>query len=91
MNFAFSVVLGCSLTFAFLKTGAVWANTGIHFGLNMAFGLLYGLGGNVGGGVLSMREGSLASLPNDAILLGAALLLFALVYALYRKAIPSGT
>ncbi|TLS54018.1 CPBP family intramembrane metalloprotease [Paenibacillus antri] len=85
MNFVFSLALGCSLTYAFLRTGTVWANTGIHFGLNMAYGLLYGLGGSVGGGVWTMREGELASLPNNAILLGTTLLLFAAVYMYYRK------
>ena len=48
VNFVFSIILGCSLTYAFFKTGSVWANTGIHFGLNTAYGLIYGLTGQVG-------------------------------------------
>ena len=35
-----------------------------------------------------MRAGSLAPWTNDAILLGATLLLFLLVFVYYRKATP---
>lgn len=38
----FSILLGMSLTFAFFKTGSIWANTGIHFGSNVAYGLPFG-------------------------------------------------
>jgi membrane protease YdiL (CAAX protease family) len=44
-NTIFSIILGFSLTYAFYKTGSIWANTGIHFGLNMVYGLLFGQGG----------------------------------------------
>jgi membrane protease YdiL (CAAX protease family) len=44
-NIFFSIILGFSLTYAFYKTGSIWANTGLHFGLNIAYGLLFGQNG----------------------------------------------
>ncbi|WP_442593626.1 CPBP family intramembrane glutamic endopeptidase [Neobacillus sp. D3-1R] len=41
-NIIFSIILGLSLTYAFYKTGSIWANTGIHFGSNMFYGLMSG-------------------------------------------------
>lgn len=41
-NIIFSIILGMSLTYAFYKTGSIWANTGIHFGSNMLYGLMSG-------------------------------------------------
>ena len=55
-NFIFSVLLGLSLTYAFYKTGSIWADTGLHFGLNMAFSLLYGLSQKAGSGIFIMKE-----------------------------------
>ncbi|WML48868.1 type II CAAX endopeptidase family protein [Neobacillus sp. PS3-34] len=55
-NFIFSCILGLSLTYAFYKTGSIWADTGLHFGLNMAFALLYGLSKKAGAGIFLIRE-----------------------------------
>ena len=44
-NFIFSACLGISLAYAFYKTHSVWANTGLHAGLNIAYGLFYGVSG----------------------------------------------
>jgi membrane protease YdiL (CAAX protease family) len=85
MNFIFSIVLGCSLTFAFYKTGTIWADTGIHFGLNVAYGLLYGLIGKPGGGIILISKGEINPLLNNTIVLTIAALLFIPVFFYYRK------
>ncbi|NHM32244.1 CPBP family intramembrane glutamic endopeptidase [Neobacillus terrae] len=61
-NFVFSVLLGLSLTYAFYKTGTIWADTGLHFGLNMAFSLLYGLSQKAGSGIFLMKEAAHSTL-----------------------------
>jgi membrane protease YdiL (CAAX protease family) len=55
-NTIFSILLGLSLTFAFYRTGSIWADTGIHYGLNTAYGLLYGLVGNTSDAVFIIKE-----------------------------------
>lgn len=51
-NFIFSVCLGISFAYAFFKTSSIWANTGLHAGLNIAYGLFFGVSGNVGEGII---------------------------------------
>ncbi|MBS4201372.1 CPBP family intramembrane metalloprotease [Bacillus sp. FJAT-49732] len=84
LNFVFSVVLGFSLTYAFFKTGSIWASTGIHFGLNMAYGLIFGLSGQYGDGIFLMTKGNIHSFLNTTILLMAAALMFVIVFLYYR-------
>jgi hypothetical protein len=55
-NIVFSILLGLSLTYALYKTGSIWADTGIHYGLNIAYGLFYGLVGKAGGGIFIIKE-----------------------------------
>lgn len=55
-NIIFSVILGLSLTYAYYKTGSVWADVGIHFGLNVAYGLFYGLVGNKDSRIFQIEE-----------------------------------
>jgi hypothetical protein len=55
-NIFFSILLGLSLTYAIYKTGSIWADTGIHYGLNIAYGLFYGLVGKAGGGIFIIKE-----------------------------------
>ncbi|KMY55835.1 hypothetical protein AC623_19400 [Bacillus sp. FJAT-27231] len=85
LNFVFSLILGCSLTFSFYKSGSVWADTGIHFGLNVAYGLFYGLIGKAGGGLLLITEGSISPMLNTFILLSFASLLFLPVFFYYGQ------
>lgn len=85
INFVFSIILGCSLTYSFLKTGTVWANTGIHFGLNVAYGLIFGLSGQYGGGLIMTEKGEITPLLNNIIVLSAAAILFLAVFLYYRN------
>lgn len=81
----FSLILGCSLTFSFYKSGSVWADTGIHFGLNIAYGLFYGLIGKAGDGLLLITNGEISLLLNNTVLLSFASLLFLAMFFYYRK------
>ncbi|WP_456275200.1 CPBP family intramembrane glutamic endopeptidase [Bacillus sp. AK128] len=57
-NTLFSVSLGLSLTYVFYKTNSIWATTGIHFGLNLVYGLFFGITGVAGDGVFVVSEGT---------------------------------
>jgi hypothetical protein len=66
-NFIFSVILGLSLTYAFYKTGSIWANTGIHYGLNVAYGLFFGMVGSPGTSVFMVKEAVNESLLSEIL------------------------
>lgn len=55
-NTIFSFILGLSLTYAFFKANSIWVNTGIHFGLNVLYGLFFGVSQQVGGGLFLFKE-----------------------------------
>ncbi|MBO0962264.1 CPBP family intramembrane metalloprotease [Neobacillus sp. MM2021_6] len=55
-NTLFSLVLGLSVTYAIYKTGSIWANTGIHWGLNVCYGIFNGTLGSSGGGILLTQD-----------------------------------
>lgn len=52
-NMLFSLILGLSLTYAIYHSGSIWANTGIHWGLNVCYGLFNGTLGSSGGGIFT--------------------------------------
>jgi membrane protease YdiL (CAAX protease family) len=66
-NFIFSVILGLSLTYAFYKTGSIWANTGIHYGLNVAYGLFFGMVGSPGTSIFIVEEAVNESLLSEVL------------------------
>ncbi len=66
-NFIFSVILGLSLTYAFYKTGSIWANTGIHYGLNVAYGLFFGMVGSPGTSIFLIKETVKKSLLSEIL------------------------
>ncbi|MFT4415041.1 CPBP family intramembrane glutamic endopeptidase [Fredinandcohnia humi] len=75
-NTIFSIILGLSLTFTYYKTKSIWANTGIHFGLNIIYGLFYGVTGNPGDGVILFTNGTNVSLWTNWISTIISLLMF---------------
>ncbi len=85
MNFVFSLVLGCSFTYAYIKTGSLWANTGLHFGLNVSYGIYYGLSGDYGAGVIRISEGYIHPFINHLVVLSAAVVVFIIIYFVYRN------
>jgi hypothetical protein len=57
-NTIFSAALGLSLTYSFIKANSIWLNTGIHYGLNVLYGLFFGVSQQAGGGIFLFSEGS---------------------------------
>ncbi len=57
-NTLFSLALGLSLTYAIYKTGSIWAGTGIHWGLNVCYGIFNGTLGSSGGGIFLIEDQS---------------------------------
>jgi membrane protease YdiL (CAAX protease family) len=60
-NTIFSFALGLSLTYSFIKANSIWLNTGIHFGLNVLYGLFFGVSQQIGGGIFLFKENSTSS------------------------------
>jgi membrane protease YdiL (CAAX protease family) len=61
-NMLFSLILGLSLTYAIYKTGSLWADTGIHWGLNVCYGIFNGTLGSSDGGIIITDSGSPSTL-----------------------------
>ncbi|MEH7178167.1 CPBP family intramembrane glutamic endopeptidase [Neobacillus vireti] len=66
-NFIFSLILGLSITYAFYKTGSIWANTGIHYGLNVAYGLFFGMVGSPGTSIFIVKATMNESLVSEVV------------------------
>ncbi|MCM3694153.1 CPBP family intramembrane glutamic endopeptidase [Neobacillus niacini] len=83
-NFIFSVILGLSLTYAFYKTGSIWANTGIHYGLNVAYGLFFGMVGIPGTSIFVVEEAVYESLVSEVLYYLIPALMFITVLLVFR-------
>ncbi len=84
-NLAFSLVLGASLAYTVVKTGAIWMSIGIHWGGNMCFRAMSGFDGN---GVVRLEhviDGPRFEYAGIAV---TALMFPLLVFALRRCAPP---
>lgn len=55
-NTIFSIALGLSLTYSFFRANSIWVNTGTHFGLNVVYGLFFGVSQQIGGGIFLFKE-----------------------------------
>lgn len=80
-NFIFSAVLGISLAYTVIKTGAIWMAIGIHWGANMVYRAMFGFNGQ---GVLQVNQ------LQDGVLyewvsIGITALIFPVVYLLLRN------
>ncbi|OIK16476.1 hypothetical protein BIV60_04165 [Bacillus sp. MUM 116] len=83
-NTLFSLILGLSLTYAIYKTGSLWADTGIHWGLNVCYGIFNGtLGSSDGGIIKTMYEPQ--SMFLEMISSIVPLFMFLFVYLLRNK------
>jgi membrane protease YdiL (CAAX protease family) len=83
-NFLFSLILGISLTYAFYKTGSIWANTGIHYGLNVAYGLFFGMIGSPGTSVFIVKESVNETLLSEVLYYFIPALMFIVVVLVIR-------
>lgn len=84
-NFIFSACIGFSLTYAFYKTGSIWANTGLHFGNNVSYGLFYGLVQKNDGGIFLVTDTGTDSLLGQSVEIAFTALLFLTVLFFFRK------
>ncbi len=84
-NTIFSLALGLSLTYAFFKTNSIWMNTGIHFGINVVYGLFFGVSGKAGDGIFLFTVNEKVQLFTPWLSTMVALLLFGLVYLFFEK------
>ena len=81
-NLVFSLVLGVSLAYTVVKTGAVWMSIGIHWGGNVCFRVMSGFDGNGIARLEHVVDG--ARFEYAAILVTA--LMFPLLVLLLRRA-----
>ncbi|WP_316570176.1 CPBP family intramembrane glutamic endopeptidase [Neobacillus sp. YIM B06451] len=84
-NTLFSVLVGLSLTYAFYKSGSIWATTGIHWGLNVCYGLFNGTLGQDNGGIFNLTSNHSASLFLEVKNYLIPLLMFLFVMAIRKK------
>lgn len=83
-NTTFSLILGMSLGYAFLKTKAIWFNTGIHYGLNMMYCTLFGVGSS--GGIIVKEKTGVDSISGIlSIVVPILMFLFVIVYFIRVK------
>lgn len=89
-NFVFSACIGLSLTYAYYRTGSIWANTGLHFGMNVSYGLFYGLVQKDDGGIFLMTDkGTETTLFGQSITIAFTALVFLMILYAFRKTRPS--
>ncbi|WP_197277462.1 CPBP family intramembrane glutamic endopeptidase [Bacillus sp. FJAT-27245] len=95
-NTLFSVLVGLSLTYAFYKSGSIWATTGIHWGLNVCYGLFNGTLGQDNGGIFYLTTNHSDSLFLEVKKYLIPFLMFLFVVAIWKvldsksKDIPQG-
>ncbi len=83
-NILFSVVLGLSLTYAIYKTCSIWLTTGIHWGLNVCYGLMNGALGGSGGGIILTQNYSTTFLT-EAVNYLTPLMMFIFIYLVRNR------
>ncbi|WP_142384766.1 CPBP family glutamic-type intramembrane protease [Bacillus sp. M6-12] len=83
-NTIFSIALGLSITFAFYKTDSIWVSTGIHLGLNVVYGLFFGISGNAGDGLILFEMNSNTNFLHNWLSTIIAFTMFLFVYLTYR-------
>ncbi|WP_421378021.1 type II CAAX prenyl endopeptidase Rce1 family protein [Bacillus salacetis] len=83
-NTLFSLLLGLSLTYTIYKTNSIWADTGLHWGLNVCYGIFNGSLGNSGGGIIITKYET-QSVLLEAISYVIPLLMFLFVYLVRKK------
>lgn len=85
-NTIFSIVLGLSLGYVFLKSGSIWATTGIHWGLNIVYCIFYGIPGRESDkGLLLIERYNVSSFFLDNISIIVALFMFIFIMIFYRR------
>ncbi|MCP8970684.1 CPBP family intramembrane glutamic endopeptidase [Ectobacillus ponti] len=84
-NLIFSVLLGLSLGYAFLKTNSIWMTSGIHWGLNFMYALVYGIPGREAAGGLFIKEAGKNGFIFEVLPLVVPTIMFAAVCLLLKQ------
>jgi membrane protease YdiL (CAAX protease family) len=88
-NTFFSLVLGLSLTYAFYRTKSIWADTGIHWGLNVCYGIFNGMSGSSDGGIFITIDHPNPSIIIELISYIIPLLMFLFLYSIRKKLVEN--
>ena len=83
-NTLFSFVLGLSITYAIYKTGSIWASSGIHWGLNVCYGIFNGTLGKSNEGILLTQNQS-TTLITESINYTIPLFMFLFIFLMRNK------
>lgn len=85
-NSIFSVALGLTLGYVFLRTGSLWATTGVHWGLNVVYCIFYGIPGHENeGGLLIVERYFVNSFFINNLSVIVSVLMFAFVLLFYKR------
>lgn len=84
-NTLFSLILGLSLTYAFYRTRSIWADTGIHWGLNVCYGIFNGMLGSTNGGIVVTTDNPHPSILIEVISYFIPILMFLFLFAIRKK------
>lgn len=84
-NTLFSLLLGLSLTYAIYRTGSIWADTGIHWGLNVCYGVFNGMLGSKDGGIFITMNNQHSSFLLNNIGYIIPLFMFLFVFLIRKK------
>ncbi len=85
-NTIFSLLLGTVLGLVVWRTGSIWANTGIHFGLNVVYSIFNGIPGQGGAsGLIVIRKISEGGFWINHLSIWTAGLMLLFVLAFYRR------
>ncbi|MBS4174744.1 CPBP family intramembrane glutamic endopeptidase [Bacillus sp. FJAT-49736] len=84
-NTLFSLAVGLSLTYAYYRTQSIWVDTGIHWGLNVCYGIFNGMIGSSDGGIFVTAFHPHPSIFIELISYFIPLLMFLFLYLLRGK------
>ena len=85
-NTIFSVLLGLSLGYVFLKSGSIWATTGIHWGVNIVYCIFYGIPGRESDkGLLLIERQSVNSFLLDNLSIIISIFMFIFIATFYNR------
>ena len=85
-NTIFSVVLGLSLGYVFLKSGSIWVTTGLHWGSNIVYCIFYGIPGRESDkGLLLIERHYVNSILLDNLSIIVSIVMFIFIIIFYNR------
>jgi len=83
-NTIFSIALGLSLTYAIFKTDSIWMTTGIHWGLNVCYGILFSVSNKIGDGLILFEVNKGTPILLDWMSTIISIMMFIFIYSYLR-------